>query len=286
MGDGDLFKALDELGEEWIGDVFDDDAEDAAATGDQAARMGVGKVLELLDGLPDALAEPFADRGERLMVRETVAMETFASAATERISGVLGVVLRLVFEPRIDPRCCSVNAMLLHWRAMRRLLARVSGAKARPIDAESRSGWSAESNVAASKDGVTARPKIAVEVLRTAVGYSSCLKLCFLGDEQAKIAQVLAGGSCDHGIAESGEERAGVEGGQGRFRIVAEGLRAGHGGEVGDGSGRPGVAVDAVGAGAEHGEPLAAGTLPDRARRPERIAGCGRRRRACDRWLR
>jgi hypothetical protein len=36
--------------------------------------------------------------GERLMVRETVAMETLASAATERISGVFGVVLRFVFR--------------------------------------------------------------------------------------------------------------------------------------------------------------------------------------------
>jgi hypothetical protein len=32
------------------------------------------------------------------MVRETVAMETFARAATERISGVLGVVLRFAFR--------------------------------------------------------------------------------------------------------------------------------------------------------------------------------------------
>jgi hypothetical protein len=36
--------------------------------------------------------------GEPLMVRETVAMETFANAATERISGVLGVVLRFAFR--------------------------------------------------------------------------------------------------------------------------------------------------------------------------------------------
>ncbi len=61
VGHGDLFKALDELGEEGIGDVFDDDAEDAAAPGDQAARMGVGEVLELIDGLPDPLGQTFAD---------------------------------------------------------------------------------------------------------------------------------------------------------------------------------------------------------------------------------
>ena len=39
--------------------------------------------------------------------------------------------------------------------------------------------------------------------------------------------------------------------------IEAEGAGAGHGGGVGDGAGGLGVAVDAVGAGAEHGEALA-----------------------------
>ncbi len=60
--DGDLFEALDQLGEEGIGDVFDDDAEQAAAAGDQGARVGVGQVVELLDGLPDAFAEAVADQ--------------------------------------------------------------------------------------------------------------------------------------------------------------------------------------------------------------------------------
>ena len=58
----DLFEALDQLGEEGIGDVFDDDAEQAAAAGDQGARVGVGQVVELLDGLPDTLAETVADQ--------------------------------------------------------------------------------------------------------------------------------------------------------------------------------------------------------------------------------
>ena len=62
VGDGDLFKALDELGEEGVGDVFNDDAEEAAAAGDEGARVGVGEVIELLDGLPDALGEAFADQ--------------------------------------------------------------------------------------------------------------------------------------------------------------------------------------------------------------------------------
>ncbi len=60
--DGDLFEALDQFGEEGIGDVFDDDAEEAAAAGDQRARVGVGKVVELLDGLPDAFGEALADQ--------------------------------------------------------------------------------------------------------------------------------------------------------------------------------------------------------------------------------
>ena len=62
MGYSDFFKALDELGEERICNIFDDDAQDAAAARDQASGMGIGKVLELIDGLPHALAEPFADR--------------------------------------------------------------------------------------------------------------------------------------------------------------------------------------------------------------------------------
>ena len=62
VSDGDLFKALDQLGEKRIGDVLDDDPEQAAAAGDQGARVGVGKVIELLDGLPDALGETFADQ--------------------------------------------------------------------------------------------------------------------------------------------------------------------------------------------------------------------------------
>jgi hypothetical protein len=63
VGDGDLFEAGDEFREEGVGDVFDDDAEDAAAPGDQAARVGVGEVVQLLDGLPDALGELLADSG-------------------------------------------------------------------------------------------------------------------------------------------------------------------------------------------------------------------------------
>ncbi len=47
MSDGYLFKVLNEFGEEWIGDVFDDDAENAAAAGDERAGMGIREIAEL-----------------------------------------------------------------------------------------------------------------------------------------------------------------------------------------------------------------------------------------------
>ena len=40
VGDRDLFKALDQLGKEGVGDVFNDDAEEPAAAGDQACAHG------------------------------------------------------------------------------------------------------------------------------------------------------------------------------------------------------------------------------------------------------
>ena len=52
---GDIFKSLDQLGEEWVGDLGDDEAKDPAAAGDERACLGVGKVVELVDYLPDAL---------------------------------------------------------------------------------------------------------------------------------------------------------------------------------------------------------------------------------------
>jgi hypothetical protein len=117
VGHGDLFKVLDQFREEWIGDVFDNDAENAAAAGDQAACMGVGEVVELLDGLPDALGEPLT-AGELLMVRETVAMETFARAATVRMSGVFVTGLLVAFRTT-NPSSVRVeshgNALALTW---------------------------------------------------------------------------------------------------------------------------------------------------------------------------
>src|ERR1035437_2215861 len=81
--------------------------------------------------------------------------------------------------------------------------------------------------------------------------------LVVVGEEEAEVAEVLAGGSGDDGVAEGGEHGAGVEVGEGGFQMEAEGVGAGDGGGVGYGSGGVGVAVDAIGAGAEDGEALA-----------------------------
>ena len=59
---GNLFKALNQLREKGVGNVFHNDAQNAAAAGDQAARMGIGKVVQLADGAPDALGQAVADR--------------------------------------------------------------------------------------------------------------------------------------------------------------------------------------------------------------------------------
>ena len=57
MGHGHLFKALHQIGEEGVGNVFNDDAEKTAAAGNQGTRVGIWKVIQLLDCLPDTLGE-------------------------------------------------------------------------------------------------------------------------------------------------------------------------------------------------------------------------------------
>ena len=57
VGDRDLFKTLDQFGEERVGNVFNDDAEKTAATGNEGARLGIWKVIQLLDRLPDTLGK-------------------------------------------------------------------------------------------------------------------------------------------------------------------------------------------------------------------------------------
>ena len=61
MSNCNLFKALDQFREEGIGDVLNNDAEETAVPGNQSARMGVGKVIQMLNGLPDAFRQPVAD---------------------------------------------------------------------------------------------------------------------------------------------------------------------------------------------------------------------------------
>jgi hypothetical protein len=55
--DGDIFKALDEFGEEGVGDLGDDETEEAAAAGDEGAGLSVGEVVELVDDLPYAFGD-------------------------------------------------------------------------------------------------------------------------------------------------------------------------------------------------------------------------------------
>ena len=68
------------------------------------------------------------------------------------------------------------------------------------------------------------------------------------------------------------------------FEVEAEGEGAGDGGGIGDGAGGLGVAVDAVGAGAEHGEPLARMILQLEGAEHAQTADCARRRRECGPW--
>src|SRR5690348_982923 len=61
--DGDIFKSLNNLGEERIGDFGDDEAKDAAASGDKGARLRVREIAKLLDDFPDAPGELGSDGG-------------------------------------------------------------------------------------------------------------------------------------------------------------------------------------------------------------------------------
>jgi len=62
--DGDLFELLDEFGEEGVGDFGDDEAEQPAFAGDEGAGLGVGKVVEIGNGFPDAGGEDGVDGGD------------------------------------------------------------------------------------------------------------------------------------------------------------------------------------------------------------------------------
>ena len=62
-GDGDVFEILNEFGEEGVGNFRDDEAEQAAFSGDEGTGLGVGKVVEFGDGFPDAGGEDGVDGG-------------------------------------------------------------------------------------------------------------------------------------------------------------------------------------------------------------------------------
>jgi hypothetical protein len=61
--DGDLLELLDEFGEEGVGDLGDDEAEQTRLSGDEGACLGVGKVIEFRNGLPDPGRKRGIDRG-------------------------------------------------------------------------------------------------------------------------------------------------------------------------------------------------------------------------------
>ena len=67
----------------------------------------------------------------------------------------------------------------------------------------------------------------------------------------------MAGGPGEDGVADCGEKRTGIEFRKRLLGVEAESAGASYGGGIGDGTGRFGIAVDAVRAGAEDGEAFA-----------------------------
>src|SRR6516225_6487206 len=57
VGHGNFFEAFDQLGEEWVGDLGNEQAEKTSAPRDEGAGLCVGKVVQFADGFPDALSE-------------------------------------------------------------------------------------------------------------------------------------------------------------------------------------------------------------------------------------
>ena len=79
----------------------------------------------------------------------------------------------------------------------------------------------------------------------------------WMREEDAEIAEIVAGGSGEEGVAEVGEEGKGVATSEEVLRREFEGVRAGESCAVGDGARGGGVAIDAVGSSAENGDGLA-----------------------------
>ena len=76
-------------------------------------------------------------------------------------------------------------------------------------------------------------------------------------EKDAEIAEIVAGGAREEGVAEVGEEGKGIATSEEVLRREFEGVRAGESCAVGDGARSGGVAVDAVGPSAENGDGLA-----------------------------
>src|SRR5215469_7380081 len=55
--DGEIFKGLNDLGEEGVGDFRNDQSEDAAAAEDEGASLGVRVVAEFIDNSPNSFSE-------------------------------------------------------------------------------------------------------------------------------------------------------------------------------------------------------------------------------------
>src|SRR5882724_4917560 len=76
-------------------------------------------------------------------------------------------------------------------------------------------------------------------------------------EKDAEIAEIVAGGAREGGVAEVGEEGKGIATSEEVLRREFEGVRAGESCAVGDSARAGGVAVDAVGSSAEDGDGLA-----------------------------
>src|SRR2546429_9333020 len=79
----------------------------------------------------------------------------------------------------------------------------------------------------------------------------------WMREKDAEVAEVVAGGAGEEGVAEVSEEGKGIATSEEVLRRELEGVRAGERCAVGDGARGWGVAVDAVGSRAGNGDGLA-----------------------------
>ena len=54
LGNGKVFKLLNQLWKKWVGDLRNNEAQHAAAAGNQRPSLGVGQVAQLIDRPPDS----------------------------------------------------------------------------------------------------------------------------------------------------------------------------------------------------------------------------------------